>query len=193
MIPGALRLGPLVLASRSPQRRAILTQLGIPFEVREPDYEERDPPGAGPVVVAAAHAAGKARSVEAAAGGRPVLGVDTVVEIDGASLGAPADAAAAGAFLGRLSGRTHHVHSAICLLAAGTAIESVDTTEVSFRELDSDDLDWYLETGEWRGRAGGYAIQGRGAALVAAVHGDYTNVVGLSVPALLRVMARAVR
>jgi septum formation protein len=119
-----------------------------------------------------------------------VLGVDTVVVLDGVIYGKPADAAEARATLERLSGRTHEVVSGIAVVEPAAGAEPVvrtahAITRVSFRDLDPATLDWYLATEEWRDRAGGYAIQGRGAALVAGIEGDYFNVVGLPVPALL--------
>ena len=193
MIAAALRLGPLLLASRSPQRRAILAQLGIEFEVVHPDYDE-SPVGAGdPAEIARVHAAGKAQAVAAAAAGRPVLGVDTVVAVGGMALGKPGDAAEARRFLEVLAGRRHEVHSGLCLIAGGRRFPRLATTRVSFRALAAEDVDWYLGSGEWRERAGGYAIQGRGAALVAGIEGEYTNVVGLPVAALLDAMGEAVR
>jgi nucleoside triphosphate pyrophosphatase len=189
VIARALALGPLVLASRSPQRRAILSQLGLEFTVAQPGYEEHDPERADARELAAAHARGKVDSVP----GPLVLGVDTVVALGDRVLAKPAGAEQAAAFLRELSGRTHQVHSGLCLRAGGRLHEALETTEVTFGELAEGDIDWYVACGEWRGRAGGYAIQGRGAALVDRIQGDYTNVVGLPVPALLRAMAGAVR
>jgi septum formation protein len=172
----------LVLASRSPQRRAILEQLGIAFSVRPAEVEEV---AAGePAAVAAENARRKAEA--GAVDGELVLGVDTLVALDGRIYGKPADALQAREFLADLSGRTHHVVSGIALRGPGGDLrESVATTAVTFRAVTPQLLDWYVGTGEWRDRAGGYAIQGRGAALVAGVDGDYLNVVGLPVAALL--------
>ena len=138
--------------------------------------------GADPVAVAVENARRKALAVEAAA---PVLGVDTVVVLDGAIYGKPADAAEARATLSRLSGRVHEVVSGIAVVEAGEMRTASAATRVRFRDLDAATLDWYLATDEWRDRAGGYAIQARGAALVAGIEGDYLNVVGLPVAALL--------
>jgi septum formation protein len=189
VIAAALRLGPLVLASRSPQRRAILELLGIEFTVQEPDYDEVDPPGIEPPELAERHARGKAASVA----GDVVLGVDTLVAIDGRVLQKPRDAGEARSFLSTLAGRTHTVHSGLCLRAHGREHVRRAASAVTFAPLDEDDLDWYLATGEWRGRAGAYAVQGRGAALVREVRGDFQNVVGLPVPELLDAMAAAAR
>ena len=114
-----------------------------------------------------------------------VLGVDTVVSLDGWLYGKPGDRAEAERSLRALAGRQHQVVSGICLIAARQARQGTCTTSVSFRPLDEAVLDWYLDSEEWRGRAGGYAIQGRGAVLVAGIHGDYLNVVGLPVGLVL--------
>lgn len=172
---------PLLLASTSPQRRAILTQLAIPFEVVEPDFEEL--PGTSPLE----RAAGKARSVDG--GDRPVLGVDTEVLFGGELLGKPATAAEAEAMLGALSGRTHEVVSGVCLRTAAWEELHGETTLVTFRTLTPRDLAHYVATGEWDGRAGGYAIQGFGASLVERIDGDFLNVVGLPGALLVRLLA----
>ena len=125
----------------------------------------------------------KARAVAAQAPpGARVLGVDTVVVLDGEVLGKPDDAAHARAMLSRLQGRTHTVVSGLHLTGAG---EGTEATQVAFRPLGPAQMDRYVALGEWRGRAGGYAIQERGAALVRRVEGDYLNVVGLPVGLLL--------
>jgi septum formation protein len=116
---------------------------------------------------------------------RLVLGVDTVVAVGGRIYGKPPDAAEAEATLRALSGRTHAVIGGLCLIGAGRTRTALAATEVEFRALDDPTLRWYLDTGEWRERAGAYAIQGTGAALVQRIDGDYLNVVGLPVPALL--------
>ncbi len=122
------------------------------------------------------------------AGGRQnTLGVDTLVALDGEIYGKPADAGHARATLRALAGRTHQVVSGLVLGDEGTTV----TTEVTLREADDELIDWYLETGEWRERAGGYAIQGRGAALVRGIRGDYSNVVGLPVAALVDLLGIA--
>jgi septum formation protein len=120
----------------------------------------------------------KARAVP----GERVLGVDTTVSLDGRSFGKPGDEEEAERVLRLLSGRTHEVWSGIALNEQTAAA----CTKVTFRPLDEAILNWYLRSGEWRDRAGGYAIQGRGAALVEAIEGDFWNVVGLPVPELLR-------
>jgi septum formation protein len=180
---------PLLLASSSPQRRAILTQLDLPFRVVVPGYEELPLPLA-PSELVETHARGKARSVEPTPADGAVLGVDTAVVCDRDVLGKPVDAAHAREMLGRLAGREHVVASGLCLRRGELEVTEHATTCVRFRALEPRELDAYVELGEWRGRAGGYAIQGRGAALVESVDGDYANVVGLPVALLVRMLLR---
>ena len=169
----------IVLASRSPQRRAILAQLGIPFEIRPADVEEDTEGDPGAVVVR--NAQRKAGAVE----GATVLGVDTEVFLDDRLFGKPADEPEARTYLESLSGRTHEVYSGLALIHGGEERTGHTRTAVTFRALDEHLIDWYLRSGEWRDRAGGYAVQGRGAALIASIDGDYWNVVGLPVGLLL--------
>lgn len=171
-----------MLASTSPQRRAILTQLGVPFEVVAPDYHEA--PGTGPLE----RAAGKARSVEG--GERPVLGVDTEVLLAGELLGKPANATEAEAMLESLAGRTHEVVSGLCLRTLTWEELHTATTLVTFRPLTRHDLARYVDAGEWEGRAGAYAIQGLGGSLVERIEGDFLNVVGLPAALLVGLLAR---
>jgi septum formation protein len=180
---------PLLLASRSPQREAILHQLHIPFEVVAPLYEEDWAAGADAVEVVRRHARGKAESVADLADERPVLGVDTAVVLRGGVFGKPRDAGDAERMLEELSGTTHLVVSGLCLLTPGWEELGHESTRVTFRQLDPRELGVYIGTGEWEGRAGGYAIQGRGAALVRCIDGDYFNVVGLPVALLVRLLA----
>ena len=184
----------LILASGSPQRRAILEQLGVEFTVVVPEVEEL---GAGePRALVRENALRKARGVAASRGGPPapdaesatVLGADTAVVLDGHAYGKPRDEGEARTVLERLSGREHEVLGAIALLGVAGERTAVAATRVRFRPLSASDLHWYLNCGEWRGRAGGYAIQGRGAALVERVEGDFWNVVGLPVVELLQMV-----
>jgi septum formation protein len=172
---------PLILASTSPQRRAILEQLRIPFEVVVPAYEEID--GTSPLE----RARGKAHSVEPDE--RPVLGVDTEVLFGGELLGKPANEAEAEAMLERLSGTTHEVVSGLCLRTLAWEETGEETTLVTFRELTPRDLAHYVASGEWEARAGSYAIQGLGASLVEKIDGDFLNVVGLPGSLLVRLLA----
>ncbi|HEY3182709.1 MAG TPA: Maf family protein [Gaiellaceae bacterium] len=172
---------PIVLASTSPQRRAILEQLKIPFEVVPPAYEEE--PGGDPVE----HARGKAHSV--GGGESPVLGVDTIVVCEGNVIGKPRDAAEAERMLETLSGRTHEVVSGLCLRTPTWEELHREVTHVTFRALTARDLAHYVASGEWEGRAGAYAIQGLGGSLVERIDGDYLNVVGLPGALLVRLLA----
>jgi septum formation protein len=131
-------------------------------------------------------AAENARRKALAVAGLLVLGADTLVTLDGAILGKPRDAAQAREYVGRLAGRTHAVVGAIALARDGAIVaEAVELTEVTFRALTAAEIDEYVAVGEWEGRAGGYAIQGRGAVLVRSISGDYLNVVGLPLARLL--------
>jgi septum formation protein len=179
----------VILASGSPQRRAILEQLGVEFRVVVPGVDELEE--GEPRVVVRENALRKARA--AAAPGECVLAADTAVVVDRHILGKPRDHAEAERFLRALSGRGHQVMSGIAVRDEAGERSDVAVTTVRFRALDDADLDWYLATEEWRDRAGGYAIQGKGAALVEAVDGDYWNVVGLPVPALLRLAPNLLR
>ena len=180
---------PLLLASTSPQRRVTLDQLGIPYEVLAPTYVEEDPPKANAVRLVREHARGKARSVAAQAGDRPVLGVDTAVSLGGRIFGKPANATEAEQMLEELAGETHVVVSGLCLITPAWELVEHDSTRVTFRELTPREIAHHLTHGEWEGRAGGYAIQGRGAALVEEIEGDYLNVVGLPAALLVRILA----
>lgn len=173
----------VVLASRSPQRRELLERLGVQFEVEAPDVEEV---GDGdPADAVLENARRKAAAVDA--DGALVIGCDTDVMIDGRALGKPADEAAARGSLELLSGRSHEVLSGLVLLGpqADRIREGVARSVVTFRSLGSDDVDRYLASGEWRERAGGYAIQGLGSTLAERVEGDLSNVVGLPLALLL--------
>ena len=120
-----------------------------------------------------------------------VLGADTVVALDGRIYGKPRDAAQAREFVGLLNGRTHEVVGGIALAREGVIVATaVEVTRVTFRASDGAALDRYVATGEWEGRAGGYAIQGQGGALVARIDGDYLNVVGLPLARLQELIAR---
>jgi septum formation protein len=169
----------ILLASRSPQRRALLGALGVEFRVVVSSVDE----GADPVL----NARLKAEDVAARAAPGPgdaVVGADTEVVLDGRALGKAADRGEAEAMLRALSGRAHLVQSAVCILAGGRRREVLDETRVTFRPLSDGLLAWYLDGGEWRERAGAYAIQGGGAALVERIEGSYATVVGLPVAAL---------
>jgi septum formation protein len=181
----------LILASASPRRREILERLGVRFEAVVPDVDELTE--GDPEAVVLENARRKARAGRALAGvgeDAIVLGVDTDVCLDGKLLGKAADEVGARERLERLSGRTHEVLSGIAVLGApvGGDRSAVARTEVTFAELDRATVDLYLASGEWRDRAGAYAIQGLGSVLIASIRGDFSNVVGLPVPTLLELI-----
>ncbi len=176
----------LVLASGSPQRRVLLERLGVPFTVRVSDADELEQ-GPDPARVAVENALRKARAVRRAGAPEAVLGCDTIVVLDGVIYGKPPDAAAARETLMALGGRTHEVLSGLALLLPDEERTAVARTRVTFRELERELLDWYVGTEEWRGRSGGYAIQGAGSKLALALDGEAENVVGLPLATLLEI------
>jgi septum formation protein len=178
---------PLILASGSPQRRAILERLGVAFTVRVTDVEELSE--GDPVEVARENALRKARAALRPGAAEAVLGCDTLVTLDGVIYGKPSDETAARATLTALGGHTHEVISGIALLLTDEGAETAERvavarTRVTFAPIDEELLDWYVGTGEWRGRSGGYAIQGAGQKLAQKIDGEIENVVGLPVIAL---------
>jgi len=185
---GGAQADRLTLASTSPQRRAILEQLAIPFEVVAPEYVEHDPPDADPAELVLRHAEGKARSVHSQ--GQLTLGVDTTVVLDDRVYGKAADDEAAHHMLNELSGRMHTVVSGLCLLGGDEDVLLHEKTDVTFRLLSHDVVESYVASGEWEGRAGAYAIQGLGGRLVERIEGDYLNVVGLPGALLVSLLER---
>jgi septum formation protein len=175
----------VILASGSPQRRAILEQLGVDFSVVVTGVDELT--AGRPEEVAVENACRKARAAAAqsADSAETVLGVDTLVALGERLYGKPGDRQEAAATLAALAGRRHRVVSGLCLIDADGERSAAAITRVRFRPMTESAIDWYLNTGEWQGRAGGYAIQGRGAALVESIEGDYLNVVGLPVATLV--------
>jgi nucleoside triphosphate pyrophosphatase len=183
----------LVLASKSPQRKLLLEQLGIPFRIVVSSHDEGVSDG-DPAHTVQQNARGKAEDVLAGADLRPgelVLGVDTVVVLDGEILGKARDADEAATFVRMLAARTHEVYSGLYLSSRKVALATHAVTSVTFRSLTDADLHAYIASGEWRERAGAYAIQGVGSGLVRRVDGDYFNVVGLPVAELMRLLATA--
>lgn len=191
-MPGKVRF---VLASASPRRRDLLAQIGrSPDAVIEPDIDEsvhvRELPRDHALRLAREKCAAVALRPEAA--GAVVLAADTVVACGRRILPKAEDEATARACLELLSGRRHRVIGGICVLRPdGRRHERLVTTSVSFARLTAADLDAYIAGGEWRGKAGGYAIQGRAAVFVRAIGGSYSNVVGLSLFETERLLAAA--
>lgn len=172
---------PLILASGSPRRRELLHQLGIPFTVVVSHVDETLDPGLPPEQQAIALALCKAEAVAAPMARGLVLGADTIVVIDGEILGKPENDEDAVRMLRQLSGRAHRVITGVALInvETGTTDARAVTSTVHVRALSEEDIEAYVATGEPRDKAGGYAIQGRGAALIDRWEGSFSNVVGL--------------
>jgi septum formation protein len=185
----------VVLASRSPQRRALLESLGVSFEVAGPMIDELTEGEPRELVLENARWKASAVAAKEPAGTLVIAG-DTEVVLEGRALGQPADEAEARAHLERLSGREHEVLGALALLGPEEedgrprTREGLTASRVRFRALDRPLIDAYLASGEWEGRAGSYAIQGLGSALVEGVEGDVSNVIGLPIPLLLELEPR---
>jgi septum formation protein len=174
---------PVVLASGSPRRRDLLTLLGLTFDVAPADLDESWRNGEAPAVHAERLAREKALAGRRA--GAVSIGADTIVVVDGAILGKPADRTEAAAMLRRLSGRAHVVHTALAVAYAGRVAAAVVATRVWFRPLAHDVIAAYLDTGEPMDKAGAYGIQGFGAVLVERIDGDYFTVMGLGLARLV--------
>ncbi len=173
---------PLILASASPRRLELLERTGIaPGEVIPADIDETPLKGELPKDLALRLAQEKARVVAADHPQAFILAADTVVGLGRRILEKPADEAEARAFLKQLSGRRHNVYGGICVIAPdGREASRVCTTKVQFKRLTPSEIDSYIRSGEWEGKAGGYGIQGRAGAFVKFLSGSYSNVVGLS-------------
>ena len=179
----------ILLASGSPQRSAILAQLELPFRVVIPEVDEREM--GDPSELALENARLKAAAVADQAHEQElVVACDTVVDVDGIPFGKPGNPEDAFTMLALLRGRTHDVVGGLVVThpASGETFERVARTKVRFRQVPDELLERYVAGGEWNGRAGGYAIQGTGAAMVSGIGGDYQNVVGLPVPMLLHAL-----
>ena len=181
----------LILASGSPRRRQLLAGLGVDFDVVVPDVDERPLVGEAPVDLVTRLATAKATAVAERCDDvrRPVLAADTVVDLDGRILATPVDVDEARAMLESLSGRSHRVHTAVEWRGPSRVRSVLVTTEVVFDDLDARTIDWYLSTGESLDKAGAYAIQGLGGALVLAVRGSVSNVIGLPLVEVRRLLA----
>jgi septum formation protein len=172
----------IILASRSPRRRELLAQIGVPFTVVEAQTDEARLPGELPEDYVLRVAVAKARAVRAALPAedrRPVLGADTAVVIGGHILGKPGTREEALEMMRLLSGRIHRVLTAVALIADDGERTDLSETRVSFRTLDESEVLRYWATGEPRDKAGGYAIQGLGALFVVGLNGSYSGVMGL--------------
>jgi septum formation protein len=187
-----LTLERIVLASASPRRLELLGSLGLTVQVEPSGYAEPDDPAITPAQLAARHAAAKAAEVRARFPDALIVAADTVVDVEGVALGKPADPADATRMLNLLSGRTHAVHTAYVLALPGTAdlFAETSTTQVRFHELTADEIAEYVATGEPMDKAGAYGIQGRAAALVASIDGDFYTVMGFPLARFVRALRR---
>lgn len=176
----------VILASTSPARRALLATVGLAHEAEAPGVDEDVPPGLAPGDIARTLALRKAAAVAARHPDAIVIGADQVLDLDGAPFGKPADEAEALAGLRRLAGRAHALVTGLAVIAPGhPPVVEEERTVLHVRALSADEARRYVATGEWRGCAGGYRVEGRGLALFERIDGDWTNVQGLPVPRLL--------
>lgn len=170
----------IYLASQSPRRQALLRQIGISFIARRAEVDEAPEPGEDPLTLALRLAEAKACSIDRqTAGERPCLGADTVVSLDGQSVGQATSAKEARDMLSRLSGRTHEVITAVAACQRGVCRQAHSRSWVRFKDLSGDEMDRYARSREPLGKAGGYAIQGMGAVFVAELRGSFSGVMGL--------------
>ena len=176
----------LILASQSPRRRDLLEEAGVLFDVVPADIEEVTDPGLSPADNVTALAAAKARRVAEDRPGRFVLGADTIVVLDNEILGKPRDREDARAMLSRLAGNTHHVITGFAIVTPeGRVLTEAVTSSVTMKPVTAATIETYLDTGEPMDKAGAYAIQGQGNALIAGYEGSYHNIVGLPVEEVL--------
>jgi septum formation protein len=180
----------LILASASPRRAELLASAGFDFEVHPADVDETPTPGEPPIDYALRVARDKGRSAVVPDPTTAILSADTVVVAGAHMLGKPADRADAARMLGMLAGRVHEVHTAVVVRRGEDEAHEVVTTRVSFGPLSADEIAWYVESGEPDGKAGAYAIQGRGARFIDWIEGSWSNVVGLPVATVYRLLAR---
>lgn len=181
---------PLVLASSSPRRLQLLDMLGIPSRVVVPDVDETLAAGETPEAYVVRLARAKAGAVAAREPGELVLGADTTVVVRGEVLGKPVSPEEAAVMLGKLAGRTHHVMTGVALALGDRILHALDVTDVTFRTLDRETIEGYVATDEPMDKAGAYAVQGRGAALIEGIRGDFFGVMGLPLRLVLDLLER---
>jgi septum formation protein len=181
---------PIVLASASPRRRELLAMLGIPFRVAVPDVDETPRASELPEAYVTRLAREKARAVAAREPRAVVLAADTTVVLRGRMFGKPATPEEAAAMLRRLQGRRHQVLTAVAVARDGRVEHALDATDVTFRRASDEEIASYVATGEPLDKAGGYAIQGKGAALVEGIRGDFFGVMGLPLRLALALLER---
>lgn len=180
----------VILASTSPRRRELLALLHIPFELAEPPYDERITPNLEPIEQVRIFAEGKAYSCRDRFPASAIIGCDTLIALGSEMLGKPRDRDEATDMLQRLSGRNHLIHTGLAVLPTqiGYVRSAVETIKVSFKRLAPSDVEAYVATEEGLGKAGAYAIQGRGAELIERIEGDYPAAVGLPLQLLARLL-----
>ena len=184
----------IILASKSPRRREILSRIYSDFEIIVSDADETLPVGKAPAACAEEVSLRKGEAVAREVGEDAlVISSDTMVEIDGCILGKPESAEDAHRMLAMLSGRVHNVHTGVAVHYRGRVFSGVDTTRVEFKSITSAEIDEYIATGEPMDKAGAYGIQGKGGALVLGYDGDYDTVVGLSLTLTERLIAEAIK
>jgi septum formation protein len=187
-------LGPfeeLVLASTSSARRALMEGLGLPFRVVAPEVSEEVVAGTPPQHAVAMLAERKARAVYSRFPRALVIGSDQLVALLGQTLGKPEDAKAARAQLGSLRGKTHEIHTGLCVVGAGFVVTEVDTAKLTVLPLSDQELEGYVATGEWKGCAGGYRVEARGQAIFQRIEGDRAAIQGLPMQRLTRMLREA--
>lgn len=182
----------IILASQSPRRRELLSQMGLKgFKVTSPEVDEEIDGNLPPARIVEELSLRKASAVaEHADEDDLIIAADTIVVLDGAVLGKPADEREAFAMLTALSGNRHHVYTGVTVIQGGRAVTQHEVTAVTFRELEPGEIDHYIATGEPMDKAGAYGIQGLGSLLVSGIDGDYFNVMGLPVYRLGRILAQ---
>lgn len=181
----------LILASTSPARKRLLTTLGVPFQVVAPEVDEHTPPNTPVRQMVALLAERKARAAYRKFPNWLVVGSDQLVAFEGRVLGKPADPAAAMEQLSMLAGKTHEVVTGLCVVGPGFLENEVDVAKMTMSPLERGQLARYVETGEWKGCAGGYRVEGRGQALFLAIDGDRTGIEGLPMNLLVRLLREA--
>ena len=181
----------IILASQSPRRRELLTQMGLKgFKVTSPDVDEDVDENLHPSLVVEELSLRKARAVAANADEDDlIIAADTVVALEGTVLGKPVDEGDAFSILSALSGNRHYVYTGITVMQGEKVVTRHEVTTVTFRELDPQEIDNYIATGEPMDKAGAYGIQGLGALFISGIDGDYFNVMGLPIYRLGRVLA----
>lgn len=181
----------IILASGSPRRRELLELADIPFTVQTAEVDESIPAGISPEEAVQMLAAKKARAIPSH--GKVVLAADTVVALDGVIFGKPRDKKEAVEILGTLSGRTHQVHTGVCLLKGEREMVFCETAQVEFYPLTQEEILRYVDSGEPMDKAGAYGIQGKGALLVRGIRGDYYTVMGLPIARVVRALVQFMR